>query len=276
MKALIAIVALCLLTVADIAAQEAFYQEQIDDAATLRSTRFEADNGDIYWETSLPGNSEFGQAVTALSYVHSVINIDPPLLPDGTVERVRLKLFLRNHANSDLVVTVDSLELDNFHRRQFLIGPEDGDSLSVQESILQDGEIEIVLSATSLDKVSKTFVLFRSVMDVVYSPAIPLDAPGDHRSLPEGVWLSANYPNPFNPSTTIEYSLPARSPVRVEVLNTLGQTVKTLVNEVKPAGTHQVVWDGRDQDGATVASGIYYYRIEADGFVNAKKMIYMK
>jgi hypothetical protein len=80
--------------------------------------------------------------------------------------------------------------------------------------------------------------------------------------------LSQNYPNPFNPSTTIEFDLPKASDVRIEVYNIAGQKIQTLLNERMPAGSHRVEFDA-----SGFASGIYYYRVEAGGFVEVKKMI---
>lgn len=277
MRTNLVILLLGLFAAASVVAEDAYYQESIDENVTLRTTRLDNDSGVVYWEATLPGNSEFGQPTSLLSFVHSVIDITPPLLPDGVVERVRLKLFLRNSASGDLVVMVDSVDLDNLHRRHFLIGPNPDDSIGVQESELSNGEIEVVLTANDdSDGDDNTFVLYGSVLDVVYTPALPMDVAADGEPMPEKYLLNPNYPNPFNPSTTIEYNLPSRSHVRVEVLNLLGQTIQVLVDDTRSAGPHQVVWEGHSQDGKAVASGIYYYRIVAGEFINARKMILLK
>lgn len=83
--------------------------------------------------------------------------------------------------------------------------------------------------------------------------------------------LFQNYPNPFNPTTTIRYSLPNSRLVSIDVYNLVGQRVETLVNEKKSAGSHKVVWDGKDSP-----SGIYFYRIQAGDFSQTKKMALMK
>ena len=85
---------------------------------------------------------------------------------------------------------------------------------------------------------------------------------------PGGAALFQNYPNPFNPSTTIRYALPQRSRVTLTVFNTLGQAVAILVNENQEAGYHDVRFDG-----SGVASGVYYYRIQAGGYVKTMKML---
>lgn len=85
-----------------------------------------------------------------------------------------------------------------------------------------------------------------------------------------------NYPNPFNPSTTINYSLPTNGAVTVEVYNTKGQVVNTLVNEQQTAGDHSVVWNGQDSRGDGITSGVYFYKIKSGKFTSTKKMILLK
>jgi len=95
-------------------------------------------------------------------------------------------------------------------------------------------------------------------------------------SLPELPHLFQNYPNPFNPATVIEFELPHRSHVSIVICNTLGQEVTDLVNKVYPAGNHRISWDGLSSSGQRVATGIYFYRLVAEDFINTKKMILLK
>jgi len=85
--------------------------------------------------------------------------------------------------------------------------------------------------------------------------------------------LNANYPNPFNPSTTISYSLIDAQHTKLTVFNAIGQTIRTLVNEPQAAGIHTVQWDGRNSLGEQVSSGVYFYRLEAGTFVKTKRMM---
>jgi hypothetical protein len=94
--------------------------------------------------------------------------------------------------------------------------------------------------------------------------------------LPVSFSLGQNYPNPFNPATIIRYAVATRSQVTIEVINMLGQRVRMLVNDTKPAGSYQVEWDGRDDSGRQVSSGVYLYRFQADDVVLAKKMVLIK
>lgn len=97
-----------------------------------------------------------------------------------------------------------------------------------------------------------------------------------HTGIPERFSVDQNHPNPFNPTTTIEFALPRAAFTTVAVYNIIGQMVRSLVTEQLQAGYKSVVWDGRDEQGHTVASGIYLYRIEADAFEQTKKMVLMK
>ena len=94
--------------------------------------------------------------------------------------------------------------------------------------------------------------------------------------VPSGFELSNNYPNPFNPTTTIKYSVPASENVKLIVYNMLGQEVKTLVNAEQGVGSYSVTWDGTSNLGSKVASGMYIYRLTAGKLVSSKKMILMK
>lgn len=100
---------------------------------------------------------------------------------------------------------------------------------------------------------------------------------GDDISLrPDGFALQQNYPNPFNPTTTIAYQLARNSNVVLKIYNVAGQEVKTLVNEKQSAGPQRVVWDGSDNSGQQVASGIYLYKLDAGDQTAIRKMILLK
>jgi hypothetical protein len=94
--------------------------------------------------------------------------------------------------------------------------------------------------------------------------------------LPDQYELSDNYPNPFNPATRISFSLPDKVEINLSVYNTLGQHVKTLASGVWNAGKHEVIWDGTNELGKKVASGIYLYRLETADFLETKKMVLLK
>jgi len=88
--------------------------------------------------------------------------------------------------------------------------------------------------------------------------------------------LQANYPNPFNANTTIKYSLPNDGKVNIAVYNILGQRVITLVDAVKSAGYHTVIWDGKNASGNGIASGVYFYMIKFENQTQIKRMTLLK
>ena len=88
--------------------------------------------------------------------------------------------------------------------------------------------------------------------------------------------LRDNYPNPFNPTTTIEFALPSNEFVKIDVVNVLGQVVRTLVSEERIAGFHKVIWDGRNTVGSQVSSGVYIYRIKAGSYSAVKRLTLIK
>jgi hypothetical protein len=95
--------------------------------------------------------------------------------------------------------------------------------------------------------------------------------------LPREFSLEPNYPNPFNPQTTIKFSLPHEKTVRLEIFNTMGQRIKTLFNGSLTAGYHRFVWDGRNDNNEAVSSGIYFYRLQAGGeFNQIRKMMLIR
>ena len=95
--------------------------------------------------------------------------------------------------------------------------------------------------------------------------------------IPTQYALYQNYPNPFNPSTTIKYDLPKETRVKLEIYDILGQRIKTLINnEQQTAGFYQLQWNGKNDFGVPVATGVYFYRIKADNFIKTKKMILLK
>ena len=93
--------------------------------------------------------------------------------------------------------------------------------------------------------------------------------------LPDAYALSQNFPNPFNPTTSFTLSLPEASDYAIRIYNVAGQIVKTLDGHAE-AGVHTITWDGRNNQGSSVASGVYFYKAEANGFTETRKMMMLK
>lgn len=95
-------------------------------------------------------------------------------------------------------------------------------------------------------------------------------------AIPAKMMLEQNYPNPFNPTTSIRFTLPEARHVVLKICNSRGQEIRTLADECHTAGFHTVRWDGRDNFGSQVASGLYLHRLEAGEVVATRKLMLAK
>jgi hypothetical protein len=93
---------------------------------------------------------------------------------------------------------------------------------------------------------------------------------------PRAFGLAGSYPNPFHPQTTIEYVLPTEAPVRLAIFDASGRQVRVLADKHMPAGKHTAAWDGRNDTGKLLASGIYFVRFEAAGMSQVGKLVLFK
>ena len=99
----------------------------------------------------------------------------------------------------------------------------------------------------------------------------------ENKSIPTFYYLNHNFPNPFNPTTRINYNLPKETLVSVIIYDLLGKKVNTLIDkELQEPGTKTVQWHGKDQEGLSLSSGIYFYSLETKYFLQKKKMILIK
>jgi len=94
--------------------------------------------------------------------------------------------------------------------------------------------------------------------------------------IPDNFELGQNYPNPFNPNTNIKFAVPQKSHVNISIFNILGQKIRNLVDSDYGPGYYVTDWDGTSSNGAAVASGIYFYKIEADNFKDTKKLMLLR
>jgi hypothetical protein len=107
-----------------------------------------------------------------------------------------------------------------------------------------------------------------------YSNSVGID--NRNETFPQGFALEQNFPNPFNPVTTLRYDLPENSYVNVTVYDMLGRQVRTLVNTTQDAGFRSVIWNATNDYGKPVSAGVYLYQIQAGEFVQTKKMVLLK
>jgi hypothetical protein len=148
---------------------------------------------------------------------------------------------------------------------------------------VEDGVDEIEIKAIELKNPDHSLMYYwndyssgRPEVRTIQPEFETLHLPVNPTVVPKAFALKQNSPNPFNPVTRVSFDLPKASDVRVSVFNVLGQHVKDLVDEYKEAGSYEVIWDGTDNYGASVASGIYFYRIKTSEFSDTKKMLLLK
>jgi hypothetical protein len=98
----------------------------------------------------------------------------------------------------------------------------------------------------------------------------------DVRAIPTGYGLNQNHPNPFNPETVVPFSLPQRGDIHLAIYNVLGQQIRVLASGLQEAGFHRITWDGKNNNGQTLASGIYFARLQAGSFSSVRKMLLIK
>ncbi|MBN2412799.1 PKD domain-containing protein [candidate division KSB1 bacterium] len=117
---------------------------------------------------------------------------------------------------------------------------------------------------------------FRSAANKKFFQFEQIDIHLDGMNLPKTYALSRNFPNPFNHSTQLEYSLPKTSFVTIEIFNILGQPVRTLVDSKMDPGTYRIIWDGKNNSGLEVVSGIYFVRMKSNSFKKVREMLFLK
>ena len=140
----------------------------------------------------------------------------------------------------------------------------------------------VILKAKGIDlssiQVKKAILATREakMLSVDISQNLLVKTESTAAEIPNHFSLSQNYPNPFNPETNIEYALSKDTDVKLTIYNILGEKVKVLMDEHQTAGYKRAHWDGRDQKGEEVASGVYFYRLETKKFSKVKKMMLVK
>jgi hypothetical protein len=115
---------------------------------------------------------------------------------------------------------------------------------------------------------------FPAYLEVITSTSS--DVKINEENVSRGFSLMQNYPNPFNGETALQFDLPRTSNVSMVIYNLLGERVKTLIDGSRPAGTNAVVWDGTDQRGKPVSSGMYFYRLSTENYTRTKRLFYLK
>ncbi len=192
---------------------------------------------------------------------------------DGNLE-VKIKVTSRFGVDPNQVSLIYAKSDGNFNRELPMVR---GNEVNEYSAIITDvsGEERVNFYFTGVDSSGAQTVHPFDAPDSSFSfvdPTVFVDT--DLTETPESFKLVQNYPNPFNPSTKILYQLPVQSRITLSIVNLLGQTVRTLIDDqIIPAGRHTVTWDGTDDFGNFSATGVYFYRLRTDNFRDIKKML---
>lgn len=228
-----------------------------------------ADDYTITYTTRLHGAAGLGSAVV---FKMDDINQYIVLLSGSDIYLLRMQEYLKNVAFSQIQKDVNiHVKIQSFHEKvkvKAWTGTTEPESWNLQyDSCYTTGTLSNYIRAIGwwLDNTSSVY--FDDF--VVYGPSA-VDVK-ETIFLPKEYSLSQNYPNPFNPSTSIQYSLPVKQFVTLKIFDVLGNETAVLVNEEKPAGVYKIYWHA-----ANIPSGIYFYKLQADNFIQTKKMILLK
>ena len=125
-----------------------------------------------------------------------------------------------------------------------------------------------------VDSVDYTAAFFNSMDDCI--EACFLASNDEINQLPHAFNLYNNYPNPFNPVTTLRYDLPEDALVNITIYDIMGRIVRTLINSQQNAGFKSIQWNANNDAGSPLSAGLYLYKVETDNFVQTRKMILLK
>lgn len=258
-------------------------------------------------ENVVPDNSDItlGDVIAVLQYVLTGTWPAPAPPPAGAIvfnnvnidenNLVNIPVSIKNGSNIqtlELIVNYDESIITYQSFSQLMLGSgnfvssakiSDGvasfmyATISLQSGNITPGKIILNLGSSipSYFHISSSYRLNGG--DVTEGPSYTHGVTNVEENLiPEKFEVAQNFPNPFNPTTTIKFGLPEASQVTVKIFNMIGQEVKTLVNEFKNAGTYSVTWNGDNESGKKITSGVYIYRVTAGNNVQTMKMILMK
>lgn len=135
--------------------------------------------------------------------------------------------------------------------------------------INEDGKTEIVIRRSDLNYTEYQYLIYTT-------NGIPSSLNSQLQNSPESFQMNQNFPNPFNPTTTIRYSIPSQEKIIVRIYDVSGQLVKEITKEHNQAGEYEVSWDGTNNFGENVSSGAYFYQLIVGDYKDAKKMVLLK
>jgi hypothetical protein len=243
----------------------------MDDARTIRFAEQKSwSNGMLTWAERITGSFDLQGRIT---------RSETEMLIQGTLTPIRRVTYTYDASGNLLERVADAYDAGLWHPTWKCTSSYDGSgNILTSKSYAWGSEawipstgaenlvVDMALSITDASGNFKQFVHF-SALTFSYGND-PTDVPIDPAGLPRNWELAQNFPNPFNPSTTIRYALPERSHVTLKVYDALGQQVAILVNGEKPQGYHEVTFEARN-----LPTGVYFYRMQAGSYTETKKLL---
>ncbi len=227
----------------------------------------QADGSDCAWidDLVMPGGATGGLNMPIFNCVQSMIEFTD-VQANTEVSR---EFVIQNAGNETLtgsIIMPDGFTL--VESQNFAIEASESQVFTVLHTAVEGEELTESITINSNDPHNNSHTVVVTVSNVLDND--------ENNILPVETALNGNYPNPFNPTTTISFSLKENSDVVLHIYNILGQKVTTVVDEYRNAGNHTITWKGTDSNNRKVSSGVYFYRMETDNYVKTKKMLLMK
>ena len=184
-------------------------------------------------------------------------------------------VVIKNICNTDSIKVMTSTLISDEGERTTITAIVNGEKyiIPIDGKNMEQKLIELGMNAEIAKEIQDGILSYKIVFCDSTNSAAKSSTPEE---LPEGYLLEQNYPNPFNPTTNISFNIPSAQHVTLEVINVLGQRVKSLVDEELPSGRHTVEWDATNENGNRVSSGMYFYRLITDDVNYSKKMTLLK
>lgn len=274
------------------------FGQTLDDAAFEPAVDLVADNRIDREDLQVLGR-HFGRHIgdwtsavpSAAEGVGVEVRLAPPASPEADIE-VTLRLDAESGLTGyGLVLRYDAAALqfagletlsglpgEDVLNQGMLLSEQPGQVVLAGHAVQTAKEVALVLRWRPLGPLAGSQIQLSEGVARVEGRLLPLAGQKlQVETLPGVFALAKNFPNPFNPQTTIGYELPVAGPVRLEVFNAAGQRVRTLVDQVQAAGRYAVEWDGDDDGSRGLGAGVYFYRLEAgEGFGQVRKMLLLK
>jgi hypothetical protein len=217
-------------------------------------------------------------AMTSLANVGGILPIEQldrsliVTLPDDAVAG---QVFIQYPPNSKILSTAADVTTE----KNIYLSKNDqntGQMLVEWADLSQDGMQTVSINAQSLDRdnsdITIGYTIYGADQQIISRGMQNIEL----KAVPDEYALHNNYPNPFNPVTTMLYDLPETGHTRLIIYDLMGRQVQTLVDQPMAAGYYRIQWDGRNTMGQMVSGGIYFYQIQTNGFIRTRKMLLLK